>query len=152
VARWIDEWLTGGDGAPAGSHPGARLGLPAEGVGAVVGFGRRFAALAIDWLAGYVLAALFTGPGALEDPNISFTVLLVWFALTAIPTAVFGATAGMTLLGVRVASLGDSAVVGVPRAVLRTALIALVIPPLVRDGDGRGWHDRATRTVVVRSR
>jgi hypothetical protein len=23
---------------------------------------------------------------------------------------------------------------------------------LVRDADGRGWHDRATRTVVVRTR
>ena len=39
-----------------------------------------------------------------------------------------------------------------PRALLRTALIALVMPALVRDEDGRGWHDRATRTVVVRTR
>jgi hypothetical protein len=35
---------------------------------------------------------------------------------------------------------------------LRTALIALVLPPIFRDEDGRGWHDRATRTVVVRTR
>ena len=39
-----------------------------------------------------------------------------------------------------------------PRAVLRTALIALVLPPLVRDADGRGLHDRAAATVVVRTR
>jgi hypothetical protein len=58
----------------------------------------------------------------------------------------------MTAFGIRVASIDSAAVVGVPRAILRTALIALLIPPLVRDGDGRGWHDRATRTVVVRSR
>jgi hypothetical protein len=51
-----------------------------------------------------------------------------------------------------VASIDSAAVIGVPRAVLRTALIAVVVPPLVRDRDGRGWHDRATRTVVVRSR
>jgi hypothetical protein len=31
-------------------------------------------------------------------------------------------------------------------------LLALVIPALARDADGRGWHDRATRTVVVRTR
>ena len=35
---------------------------------------------------------------------------------------------------------------------LRTALIAVVVPPLVRDVDGRGWHDRAAGTVVVRTR
>lgn len=148
----MDEWLTGSEDAAAGRHPGERLGLPSDGVGSCAGFGRRLAALTLDWLSGYVLAALFLGPGALEDPNISFVVLLVWFVLTVVPTAVFGATAGMVALGVRVASLGRAAVVGVPRAVLRTALIALVIPPLVRDADGRGWHDRATRTVVVRTR
>jgi hypothetical protein len=43
-------------------------------------------------------------------------------------------------------------VIGVPRALLRTALIALIVPPLVRDSDGRGWHDRATRSIVVRTR
>jgi hypothetical protein len=31
-------------------------------------------------------------------------------------------------------------------------LIALVLPPLVRDSDTRGWHDRAARTIVVRTR
>ena len=45
-----------------------------------------------------------------------------------------------------------AAVSGVPRALLRTALIALVLPPLFRDDDGRGWHDLAARSVVVRTR
>jgi hypothetical protein len=58
----------------------------------------------------------------------------------------------MTAVGIRVASIDSAAVIGVPRAVLRTAMIAVVVPPLVRDVDGRGWHDRATRTVVVRTR
>jgi len=40
----------------------------------------------------------------------------------------------------------------VPRALLRTLLIAVVLPPLVRDSDGRGWHDRAATTIVVRTR
>ena len=79
-------------------------------------------------------------------------MLGIWYLLTAVPVAVFGASAGMTALGIRVASLDSAAVIGVPRALLRTALIALVLPALARDEDGRGWHDRATRTVVVRSR
>jgi hypothetical protein len=42
--------------------------------------------------------------------------------------------------------------VGVPRAMLRTLLVVLVLPPLARDHDGRGWHDRATTTIAVRTR
>ena len=50
------------------------------------------------------------------------------------------------------ASVDSAAVIGIPRALLRTVLVALVLPPLIRDGDGRGWHDRAARTIVVRTR
>jgi uncharacterized RDD family membrane protein YckC len=156
MARWIETWMPGSPAGPAGGavggHPGDRLGLPAHGVSSVAGFGRRLVALAVDWLLGYLIALLLTGPDPLADPGFSWTVLGIWFLLTAVPVAAFGASAGMTALGIRVASLGGAAVVGVPRALLRTALIALVVPPLVRDADGRGWHDRATRTVVVRTR
>lgn len=152
MARWIESWLPGASVATDGPHRGERLGLPATGVSSVAGLGRRSAALAIDWLLAYGIAALLTGPGALADPNLGWYVLGVWFLLTAVPVAVFGASTGMVALGIRVASLGSAAVIGVPRALLRTALIALVLPPLARDADGRGWHDRATRTVVVRTR
>jgi uncharacterized RDD family membrane protein YckC len=150
MPRWIDTWLPGSGPAPAASaHPGERFGLPAHGVGAVAGFGRRLAALTVDWLLGYAVTALFLGSDVSSAP---FTVLGIWYLLTAVPVAVFGASAGMTVLGIRVASIGSEAVIGVPRAVVRTALVALVVPPLMRDADGRGWHDRASRTIVVRTR
>jgi uncharacterized RDD family membrane protein YckC len=152
MARWIESWLPGAPAEAGSPYPGERLGLPAEGASSVAGLGRRFAALAIDWLLAYGIAALLSGPGALGDPNLGWSVLGIWYVLTAVPVAVFGASAGMIALGIRVASLDSAAVVGVPRALLRTAMIALVLPALARDEDGRGWHDRATRTVVVRSR
>jgi uncharacterized RDD family membrane protein YckC len=155
MARWIESWMPGTATSPAGrasgSYPGERLGLPSNGPGSAAGFGRRLAALTVDWLLAYLIAGLFTGPDALGSSNLSWTVLGVWFVLTATPVAAFGITPGMAVLGIRVASL-ESTVVGVPRALLRTALIALVIPALARDEDGRGWHDRATDTVVVRTR
>jgi uncharacterized RDD family membrane protein YckC len=149
MARWIESWLPGAAAEVGGPYPGERLGLPATGVSSVAGLGRRMAALAIDWFLAYGIAALLT---ALDDPNLGWSVLGIWYLLTAVPVAVFGASAGMTALGIRVASLDSAAVIGVPRALLRTAMIALVLPALARDEDGRGWHDRATRTVVVRSR
>ena len=156
MARWIESWLpgasSGGAAERAGGHPGQRFGLPAQGVGSAAGFGRRLAAVAIDWLLAYIIAGLFAGPDALTSQTLPWTILGIWYLLTAVPVAVFGASAGMTAVGIRVASLGSAAVIGVPRALLRTALIALVLPALARDSDGRGWHDRATRTVVVRTR
>jgi uncharacterized RDD family membrane protein YckC len=152
MARWIEAFLPGASAGTGDAHRGERLGLPAAGVSSVAGFGRRAAALAIDWLLAYGIAALLTGPGALGAPNFGWYVLGLWYLLTAVPVAVFGASAGKVAVGIRVASLGSAAVIGVPRALLRTAMIAVVLPPLARDEDGRGWHDRATRTVVVRTR
>jgi len=141
-----------GGGGNGEGHPGERFGLPATGPGSAAGFGRRLAALTADWLLGYLIAVLFlAGPDALASSSFSWTVLGVWFVLTAVAVAAFGSTPGMVVLGIRVASL-RSTLVGVPRAVLRTALLALVLPALARDGDGRGWHDRAASTIVVRTR
>jgi uncharacterized RDD family membrane protein YckC len=156
MARWIESWMpgsgTGSMGRGGEGHPGQHFGLPAEGVSSVAGFGRRLAALVVDWLLGYLIAVLVLGSDEIGGPNLPWAVLGIWFLLTAIPVAVFGASAGMTLVGIRVASIDSAAVIGIPRALLRTALIALIVPPLVRDSDGRGWHDRTVRSIVVRTR
>jgi uncharacterized RDD family membrane protein YckC len=156
MARWIESWMPGtaaypGD-RPSGTYPGEQFGLPRTGAGSAAGLGRRLAAVTVDWFLGYLIAVLFAKPDPLAPGStLSWVVLGVWFLLTVVSVAAFGRTPGMVALGIRVAPL-DSTLVGVPRAVLRTALLALVIPALARDGDGRGWHDRATRTVVVRTR
>ncbi|NMH95984.1 RDD family protein [Pseudonocardia acidicola] len=161
MARWIDSWLPGSpvgssagpDGGTTSTYPGEKFGLPRNGVGAVAGFGRRLGAVTVDWLLGYLIALLFAGPDAFgAHSNFGWTVWLVWFVLTVVPVAIFGATAGMTALGIRVASIDSAALIGVPRALLRTVLLGVVIPALLRDADGRGWHDRAARTVVIRTR
>jgi len=134
------------------AHRGERFGLPASGPGSVAGFLRRAAALAVDWVLAYLVSGVFLGPDAFGTPRAAWIVLAIWFVVTAVPVAAFGATPGMIALGIRVASADGRALVGVPRALLRTALVALVLPPLFRDDDGRGWHDLAARTVVVRTR
>jgi len=100
----------------------------------------------------YLASGVFLGPEAFGTSQAAWTVLGVWFLLTAVSVAAFGATPGMIASGIRVAPVDDRALVGVPRALVRTALGALVLPPLFRDDDGRGWHDLAARTVVVRTR
>jgi hypothetical protein len=107
MARWIDSWLPGSPAGPdaraAGAYPGERFGLPESGVSSVAGLGRRFVALAIDWLLGYLIASLLAGPDPLANPTFNWYVLGVWFLITAVPVAVFGASAGKVALGIRVA-------------------------------------------------
>jgi uncharacterized RDD family membrane protein YckC len=154
MARWIESWLPG---SPAGTeaaegHPGEKFGLPADGPNAIAGLGRRFVALFVDWILAYLIALAFLGVDGLADPNIRWIVLAIWYVITVLGVAVIGMTPGKVAAGIRVARTDMAQFVGVPRAMLRTLLIVLVLPPLARDRDGRGWHDRASTTIAVRTR
>ncbi|MEQ3554479.1 RDD family protein [Pseudonocardia nematodicida] len=155
MARWIESWLPGsstgnGSGTQRAGHPGQQFGLPASGHYSVAGMGRRVGGLCIDWFLAYLLVVLFSGVDAIGSPDSNWWIMGTWFTITALMVAVLGATPGHIALGMRVARTDMAGHVGVPRALLRTAMIALVLPPLLRDPDGRGWHDRASTTIVVR--
>jgi uncharacterized RDD family membrane protein YckC len=137
-----------GDQAGGGAgYPGERLGLPAAGPGAVAGLGRRALAFAVDLVLSALVAGVFTAPRLPGNWSV-----LVWAVLTIVSTSAFGMTPGMTLFGLRVARLDGARFVGVPRTVLRTALLFFIVPAVVTNSDHRGLHDRATGTVVLRSR
>ena len=74
--------------------------------------------------------------------------LAAWAVIVTLTTGLSGASPGQHLLNLRVIRL-DRRPVGLWNALIRTVLIALVIPPLVADSDRRGWHDLAVGTVVV---
>jgi uncharacterized RDD family membrane protein YckC len=40
--------------------------------------------------------------------------------------------------------------IGIWRPIVRTLLLALLVPALIADRDGRGLHDRLAGTVLVR--
>lgn len=152
----MGSWLSGPtpeSGRPdqgRNEYPGQRLGLPESGPGSIARFGRRLAALLIDWLVAYGLAALAMTFGLGSMATLSTAVLVVWFVLGALSVRLFGFTPGQFALGLRVASVGDRQHVGLGRAVGRGMLITLVIPALFTDSDLRGLQDLATKTAVVR--
>lgn len=125
----------------------SELGLPAQGPGAAGGFGRRLAALFVDWFACLAVALLISGPQRRIDP--SQLTLVVFFLEVTVLTWLTGASFGQRILGLLVAPVGR-AQVGLPSAALRTALLCLVIPAVVIGKDGRGLHDLAAGTVVIR--
>jgi len=130
------------------TYPGEMLGLPENGPGSLARMGRRLAALLIDWLIGYGLAALALGFGVIPVAALSTAVLVIWFLLGVVALRLFGFTPGQFALGLGVIALDGR--LGIGRAAARGLLIGLVIPPLFTDADGRGLHDRVTGTAVVR--
>ncbi len=114
----------------------------------MAGWGRRIAALLIDWALANFIALVIAGSEAFSG-SARWLPLAVWFVMVWLLTGLTGASAGQRLLRITVLRL-DHRPVGLARAFVRTALIALVVPPLVFDRDGRGLHDMAAGTVVVR--
>lgn len=154
MARSLGSWLSGpdpsSDTGPNDDYPGQRLGLPESGPGSIARFGRRIAALLVDWFIAYGLAALAMSLGLISLNVLSTAVLAVWFVLGVVSVRLFGFTPGQLFLGLRVASIDNRMHVGVGRAAVRGLLIALVIPALFTDSDFRGYQDRFTNTAVVR--
>lgn len=143
----VGSWLEGPGGRRPGqeqAYAGERLGLPEHGPGSVASFGRRLAAVTVDWLASVLVARVFS-----DDPWLP---LLVFVVESLLLLSTLGATFGMKLLGLRVVRLGSPGLVPPLRALMRTLLLALVIPATIWDRDGRGLHDKAAGTVVVRAR
>ena len=138
-------------GEQAGSvsgYPGQRFGLPQSGARSVVGVARRLGALMIDWVMSVVIALAVLG-GDKNPASVQYLALTIFAAEIFLLTALTGFTVGKRLLGMRVARL-DGNPVGFYRALIRTILFLLVVPPLVLDADLRGLHDKAAGTIVIR--
>ncbi|WP_431236450.1 RDD family protein [Mycolicibacterium aichiense] len=153
MARELGSWLSGPEPVKPGDDagwPGQELGLPESGPRSLARMGRRFLALLIDWLIGYGLAALLMSLGLLSISVLSTAVLAIWFVLGVLSVRLFGFTPGQYALGLMVIPVDNRQHVGSGRAIARGLLLALVIPGLFTDADGRGLQDRLTMTAVVR--
>jgi uncharacterized RDD family membrane protein YckC len=113
---------------------------------ALASLNQRFGALLIDWL----LCLLITWP--LSQPGWNgMGALLVLVAEYTFFVGLFGQTPGMRLLGIRCLSAVSGKTLGVPRALLRSLLLVLVVPALIMDDYGRGLHDRAVGSIVIKA-
>jgi uncharacterized RDD family membrane protein YckC len=153
MARSIVSWLSGPgplESRPPQRYPGEQLGLPEHGSRSLARLGRRLVALLADWLLAYGLAALAMTFGLISPRLLSSAILVIWLVLGMLAVRLFEFTPGQFALGLRVASVDERLHVGLGRAAVRGVLIALVIPALFVDVDGRGLQDRLTGTAVVR--
>lgn len=108
-------------------------------------WGRRFLALLVDWLASSLVVIAFQGLAYNE-----WLVLLVFVLESAVFTALLGGSFGKLLTRLRVVRReGSAQPLGLIQALVRSILVALVVPPLVFKEDGRGLHDLAVKSQTV---
>jgi uncharacterized RDD family membrane protein YckC len=116
----------------------------------LAGLGRRLLAVAADWAIAqavsiWVLGVPFGATGAK-----AFVPLGVFAAIYLVLVSLTGYTVGYRLVGIRLGALGRPSLS--PLQVLgRTVLLCLFVPAVVWGKDGRGLHDRAAGTVLVRT-
>lgn len=149
----LGSWLEGPQGGLGTSR--RSLGLPPEGRGSLASLGRRVVALAIDWAACWAVSIAFFSAS-------SWATLLVFLAENVLLVGFAGHTLGHWLAGMRVRTLvtgrtadgapdpGPDGIPGPVRGLVRSVLLCLVIPAVVWDAAGRGLHDKAAGTAIVR--
>lgn len=116
-------------------------------------FLRRLAAIAVDWFA-CILVSLLIGGWVIDglvygSAESSLLILGVFFVEVSVLTALIGGSFGQVVMRLRVVRV-DEGRLGTIRCFARTALLCLVIPAVVYDSDGRGLHDRAVGSKVIR--
>ena len=122
--------------------PGQHLGLPESGPRSIARYGRRLAAVAIDWGLAVLIAVAFFDYDALVLQGL-FVLLQI------VPLVLVNASIGHLVLGMRLQRI-EGGRLGVWRPIVRSLLLGLVIPALIVDNDQRGLHDRAVRTILLR--
>ncbi len=120
--------------------------------GHVAPFGRRLAALFVDWIACLAITyGLVAALVDLGDAARSFVPLGILLLENLVGVSLGGGTLGHRLLRLRVVPLAGAWVTP-GRSLVRAALLCLVIPPIVTGRDGRGLHDQLAGTTIVRLR
>lgn len=137
--------------APDGGRAGASSALCSLRGVQPASLGRRVVALVIDWsvavLSAAVVARTTVPPEGIRESLIVSGVFVVEVGLLV---GLLGFSIGKRMTGLRVEG-PDGGPIGLMRALLRTFLLALVIPAVVMTDERRGLHDVLAGSRVVRS-
>lgn len=111
------------------------------------GWGRRIAALFIDWGVSTLVLLAIIGPERYGKPGAGGWVIVVLFVEIVLFTVLMGGSFGQIVLRLRVRRIDGTSLS--PWAILiRSLLLVLVIPPLIYKPDGRGLHDMAVDSAA----
>jgi uncharacterized RDD family membrane protein YckC len=123
---------------------------PSTGPGSLASFGQRAVAFLVDSVVA-VAIAIISGrmPG---DDGYGLVVYLAFLAIELLFVSTVGQTPGMRVAGIAVVRASDRGRARPGWVVVRTLLLAAVVPALIPDRTGRPMHDRAAATMTIRTR
>jgi uncharacterized RDD family membrane protein YckC len=115
-----------------------------------VGQGRRMLGLLIDWALCYFITwGFFAEPGTgAFTPIVYFLYLGQYLFFTILG----GTTPGHRFVGLRIVRFSDGQLPTPKQALIRTALLAIVVTAITFDQNGRGINERFSGTVLIRKR
>ncbi len=160
--REIGSWISGPREALTAAgiafgYRGERLGLPPSGPGSLAGFGRRLVAVVIDWMASLLVVHVIFAELTYGSPAYSVATLAIFGFEVFVLTWMSGGSFGQRLLRLQVRRLDQATAddryvgIGLAASAIRTALLCLLVPAVIWDRDGRGLHDKAVNTAVIRT-
>ena len=103
------------------------------------------------WRPAAIAVGLFGTAVLTSNDWQAWMILTTFFVESTVLSWLTGGSLGQLVCRVGIIRL-DRVPLGLPRAVLRAALVSLALPPLVVGADRRGLHDYAAGTVVVNRR
>lgn len=115
-----------------------------------VGQGRRMLGLLVDWALCYFITwGFFAEPGTAAFTPIVYFLYLGQYLFFSI---LGGATPGHRIVGLKIVRFSDAQTPTPKQALIRTALLAIVLTAITFDQNGRGINERLSGTVLIRKR
>lgn len=112
--------------------------------------GRRMLGLAVDWAFCNLITHAFITP--FESRNYSFTVYFLFIGQYLLFSILGGSTPGHKIVGLKIVRFLDGQAPTPKQALIRTALLAIVVTAVTFDQNGRGINERLSGTVLVFTR
>ena len=117
-----------------------------------VSLGRRFAAISLDWISSYLIAIVFfsgTGTFLERTPHAGGPALVIFLIQYFLLVTLQGASAGHRIFRMRIVNFQDGGRPTVMQALIRSLLMVTVILAITYDENGRGIHERFSKTKIA---
>ena len=117
-----------------------------------VSLGRRFAAITLDWISSYLIAIVFfSGSGTFlqRTPHAGVPALSIFFLEYFLLVALQGASAGHRVFRMKIVNFENGSRPTLLQALVRTVLMVIVITAITYDENGRGIHERLSKTKIA---
>lgn len=112
--------------------------------------GRRLAGVTIDWLACYFIVTGFSGGFGRPHASRPFEVLALFAFEYLLLVWLQGQSLGHRAMRLKVVRYQAAGTLSFRQAAIRTLLLLLIVTAITFDEEGRGIHERLSKSATIR--